>query len=997
MAQNELINLIVNVIKRGDPVLRDLAKDFGDLEKAEQRLTQRNEQLKKSYNEQNRSLTDAERAARAHEGQIKRLTNSQDRLRESIRKNHDETTRITGATDGLVHSQSELDTVNKNLERSHQSLANSERQRMQHVHGLHSAIADLEDTQNRHNLSLIRLNRTQDQNTRSSSRLGRALHLVRQEWQQGSNDASSLERRLARLGRAMQGLAVGGILVFLQSINSSIVGLAGSAVSLAGSLTYAAGALGGVFVAAIGQAIPLIGLLAATMQRLQIVQQAVTQSNLVQKQAGRRTAQDVQQQASATDSLISAQESLANAHQSVADAQRNLTQARIDARRALEDLIIQEQRAALTQRDSAASLKDAFQSGDIGAVQQAQLDSREARLGNIRARQDLINARRGGPGSPQDQVIAAQRQLSDANRQVASSTRALAAAQREATQATGEQSAAQSNLAFFMSQLDDAEKRLVKTIVNFQQQAKRLLAPITDEIINSITFAIKRVETLLSNPAILQGFKGLSAGVGGVIRDLVSFLTNKKNISFFELMMRDLRANLPLIEKILKNVFVLFRNIATAAAPVLHKFLKLIADETGRWAKHTNNLQTLTDFFFTGLRHLRAWYGLLKSIVRLWGALMGVSGPSAIKTINDLTDTINNAADAINQNPKDGKNFFQQAAESTAYLGDVLKELGKAMFTAFDPKSTKALRDILVNAIIPGLQLGIELTGQLAKVLDWILTNIPFTDEVIKWGVAFTVALAAGSLLFDVMSGLLRPLGAVIDGLGQYFNIWKDSDKPLAKAAKGFKALFSRLSTWVQTGASAATEFIGSFSTRLKSSKLGQVIGSALRRAYTRVALWAEIGVTAAGNFLDSFMTFMRTKVRPRIKTLGRGWGVLIAAGIVVGIVLALEDPKFRRQVKNAFAVLVGFFADLWQDVLNGVIGIINNLIGKFNSLPGPDIGKLGTFDWKQGERDKVASGEGSMFSAKTLGIDGGPTISDKRRQALIQQSQTQTLVSPSQ
>ncbi len=999
MAQNELINLIINVVKRGDPVLRNLAKEFGDLEKAEERLVQRNEQLKKSYNEQNKALTDNERAARAHEGQIKRLTAQQERQIASNRKlqtalQDEERVKRSGLATDRDRERAALRAERAQAQsvRNYESINRAERERMQHVHGLHSAISDLEDTENRHNIALIRLNRTQRDNNRDTNEGKRAIDLIRQEWSQGANDASKLERRLARLGRALQGLAAAGALIFLQSLNSAIVGLAGSAISMAGSLVYAAGALGGVFIAAIGQAIPLVGLLAATMQRLQIVTQAVTQANLVQKQSGRRDTQDAQQAASAADSLASAQEGVVNAHQAVTDAQRSLTEARREARRELEDLILAEQRATLTQRDSAAALKDALQSGDIGAVQQAQLDSIEARHGTVRARQDLANARQGGPGSPQDRVIAAQRALDDANRQVASSTRAVAAAQREATQAASGQSAAENNLAFFMSQLDPAEKRLVHTIVNFQQQAKKLLAPITDNIINSFTFGIKQVEHLVAAPGILNGLKRLSSGVGGVFEDMTKFFTSDKNMRFFELMMKELSHNLGPIEKILKNIFVIFRNIATAAAPVLHKFLKLVADETGRWAKQTGNLKGLTDFFFTSLRHLRAWYGLLKSIVRLFAALMGVSGPSALKTLNDLTENINKAADAINQNPKDGKNFFDKAAESTSYLGDVLVALGKAMFHAFNPKSTKAFRDILVDAIIPGLALGIELTGKLAKILDWFITNFPLGDKIIQLGIGLTVFASAVSLLSKLLGGLLRPLGAAIDGLGQYFGIWKDSDSVMRKAWNGMRFVMNKLGTLAQAGVEAATNFIGGFATKIKGSKGGQIIGAALRKAYTRVALWAEMGIAAAGNFLDSFMTFMRTKVRPRIKTLGRGWGVLIAAGIVVGIVLALEDPKFRRQVKNAFAVLVAFFADLWQDALNAVIGLINTLITKFNSLPGPNIGTLGTFDWKQKERDKVAAGQGSNFSDKTIGIDAGPTISDKRRQQMIQNSATQHL-----
>ena len=965
MAENAAINLIISIFKRGGDEVKNLTNDMGDFEKSIDRVKKRQEELNKTTKESTKTMSDHDRQAQA----LNRTLAQQDQKTSELNKSLGDLNRARRS--GLATDKDLFQAEQKHLDYQNQAIK-LDRQRMDTIHQLNTHVKELDHTHREYNRT------SQKSNTITREGI-RGWNILRREVDDNNTSMARLERRLARLGRAFMGLAIAGVLIFMQSLNSAIVGLAGSAISLASSLTYAAGALGGVFVAAIAQAIPIIGLLAATMQRLSVIQQFVTANQAQQKASGREVTQDMTQQASAADSL-------ANAQESVADAQRNLTEARKDARRELQDLILEERRATLSARDAQSALSDAMQSGDIGAVQSAQLDLNEARLGRTRSRQDLSNARTGGPGSPQDRVRDATRQLADA-------TRSLAAAHRQATTAAQGQTAAEGNLAFFEKQLSPAEKRLAETIIRFQQQAKKLISPVTDTIINSFTYAINKVRDLVLDPQILNALKSLSKGIGNIVRGITDDLTSDKSMQFWVLMIREARKNLGPVERILHNVFTIFRNIATAAAPVLHKLLKLIADETGRWAKSTGDLEGLTDFFFTGLKHLRAWYGLFKAIVGLWAELMGLSGDSAIKTLKDLTDTINGAKESLQSNKKDGKNFFQESAESISYIGDVLVALGKGMIDAFDPKSVKALRDLLVDAIIPGLVLGIKLTGIFAKGLDWILDNVPFASEAVKWGVAITIFGGTLGLLKGLLGGILGPLGSVIDATGQWFKLWDNSDKPLTKFMKAARAAFSKISTWASAGAEAASGFITSFGNRVKSSKAGQAISKALKGAYTRVALWTAAGIEAASRFLNSFMTFMHTKVTPRIKRLGRGWGVLIAAGIAVGIVLALTDEKFKRQVKNAFLDLVALFADAWEAVLNALIDKLNDIIGVANQvLPGSPVGELGKFDWKQNERDKVAAGGGSIFGDKSIGLTPSQTISPKQRQSMIFQSNVDRL-----
>src|SRR5690606_327296 len=129
--------------------------------------------------------------------------------------------------------------------------------------------------------------------------------------------------------------------------------------------------------------------------------------------------------------------SIANQQASALDAQRSaqeaLTRARRDATRQLQDLVLQQEKAALGVRSGEDAinaarrrLQEAIRTGgDVEgaqvALQAAQLDQRGNRTALRRANADLSRAQQKGvEGS--DRVVAATRALDAANRNLAQST-----------------------------------------------------------------------------------------------------------------------------------------------------------------------------------------------------------------------------------------------------------------------------------------------------------------------------------------------------------------------------------------------------------------------------------------------------------------------------------------------------------------------------------------------------------------------------------------------
>lgn len=605
-------------------------------------------------------------------------------------------------------------------------------------------------------------------------RLGRAIREVESPLRRFQlriravgNDVNKTERRLALMGRAMLGLAIASVIVFMQSFISIITVLGAEAIAAAGSITYLAATLGGTLVAGIAQALPMVGLLVAAFQRLSLVNDALQEQQRIKQQSAGQEAQQAGQ-------AVQNAEQIADAQRGVLEAQQNLTDARKEAKDELQDLILAEREAELAARRASLSLlesrqamRDTVQEGDIGGIMGAELDVADARLGKRRSRIDLSrarqqanSARRGGVGG-MDRVVDATKALEDAQRN-------LARAHKDAATEAQNQSAAEENLAFALEQLTPTEKDLMRNIGRFKERFKKVFNPITDILIESFDEGLDSVEKMLFDNRIVGGFRNLAKAMADSFGEVTKLLTNERSTRFWTDVLAEGKKNLEPITDIVKNLWVFFRNITEAAFPVFRRLLEDIVDLTGKWAESTKDTKEVTEFFQTGLKHLRAWGRLLGGIFDLWSELMGVSGDSAIHTLDDLTDRFHNMADGIRENQTEAAKFFNDSSEGFGALLDIVGRIGLAFIHIFQSgglASLEAFSRILDNIIIPAFE---DATIAIGRVVQWLdsLLSIGIIGFLARWTVTIGITLGQVKLLGGAVLLLLKPLGALIRLIG---------------------------------------------------------------------------------------------------------------------------------------------------------------------------------------------------------------------------------------
>jgi hypothetical protein len=308
---------------------------------------------------------------------------------------------------------------------------------------------------------------------------------------------------VAALDNRMQGMIILAVMAFAQQFISVLLALGGTLGAVASSALFAAGAIGGALTAGFAQAIPIVGLFAATMSRVKSVMDAVKQSDLVQQQGFQRRNDQSKKLADTTDAVANAQEglrsatdSLGDAHRRVTDAQENLTKARADAARQLRDLILAEKDAelaargaALNQADAQQRILDAISSGQ-GNLDQLNLDFDQATLDRQRAgtalgdaRVDARKARRGGvEGSEgvvqaKSQVDDAKRAVDNAERSVTRARRGIDRARRSASAAAVDSFAGAEKLQFILKQLTPAEREFYRAALRLRQQYREVFPP----------------------------------------------------------------------------------------------------------------------------------------------------------------------------------------------------------------------------------------------------------------------------------------------------------------------------------------------------------------------------------------------------------------------------------------------------------------------------------------------------------------------------------------
>lgn len=770
----------------------------------------------------------------------------------------------------------------------------------------------VEDLDTRNTIMLSNLEEGTKRNVTSFGRLRNLVSKIRTEssvgptagfgiaFRDAANEASVLSRRLGRLGLAIRGLAIVGVLGFMQSF-ISVLGAAGAQVTaLVSSLISAAGAVVVSFIPAIAQAIPIVGLLGSAFSRLGAIQEAVNQADLAKKQAFGDTAPEQQ----ATDAALQ----IADAQRGVKEAQEQVTEARKEAKKELQDLILQEKQAELafkssilSQAEARKALQETIASGDIESLARDQLSVEESIFDRARARRELREAR-GARRRGQRGGVEGTETYKNAIKSLADAQRNLAQAQRSTAIAADTQSAAQSNLAFFLSQLSAAERKLFKQFMGLRARYQKVFRPITDIIINAFSRGLVRAEKLIFSSGIVNGFRRLAQVLAKALDRISVVLTSPAFKQFFVTTLSDAAKNVPLITSGFILLADIFRKISIAAAPVLRQLLEFIVDKLGELNNTVSNTGALTEFFMMGEKHFEAWIELIISVLSLLGQVMQASSSSALETITSLTDTINGAADALKSDDTGARNFFDDAAESAKIVGNVILELGKAIVELTSSRQVKALADIFTEALIPGMVMGVKVVGLLALGFDKLLEN----DLIAK--------------LFQIgVAGFF--IGAAWTSVAAIF-------KPAFVLIKGIAFAFSKL------GASLVA-FIAQISA--VSNALG-----GRKASFLNVLKAMPTAIKDAGGFLAVFR-----KGLAAIPVVG--WIVVAVIEVIIGAIMALKDNFWG--VTDAMKEALGGLGDAFNNLFaafggegegSGGFKLILDVLGKILSVIGDIVGFIG-------------------------------------------------------
>jgi hypothetical protein len=826
-------------------------------------------------------------------------------------------------------------------------------------------------------------------------------------FQNGGNGIAAFDNQI----RGMVTLLIGSA---IQPLITSVIALGGELFALGSSAAYAGGALGGALAAGASQAIPVVGLLAATFGKVKGAMDAVQQHDLIQQnqltksmrpatKAAQATADDRianandavkgarDQQTTAAQSLKSAEQSLADAHRSETDAQAKLTQARKDARVQIEDLILAEKEAALAakgaalnQEDAQKALDQALQQGRVDDIDAARQRLAEANLGieeaEHRARRatDQATQARRGVGA-QANVIAAKRAVEDAARGVeraeqgvsnaqrgisraadglARAQRQVAAAGTASAAASTDFVAAQGKLQFMLDHMSEAEKQLYRTMLTLRNTWREMFTPVTDIIIKSITRALDRANTLLQDPRLAKAAKGLATGIAGSFDRIVDAFTGPAEMDQFLGFITEARRNLKPVTDIVISLGHAFLNIATAAQPLFRHLLDWAADLAGRFEKVTGNANGLSSFFESAGAQLDSWLKLGGAVVRLLLAIATAGGAEEGKrTVDELTVSIRNATTWINHNRESVRKFFDDVHHVVTTLADVLVRIAKALAETFDTRTVDAIAQIFDDFLIPSLKTAVQLLGEFIRLLANFTSN-PFIGMMVTAGLSIT-------LFF----GVLLKFGVLIKPFVLFFSkLPKMLAGPETMAAfAGLEGRFGRLGGVINTAFQKLQGFIGKVTGRGVTAGATSAVATAETEVAATAAGGQPIASTQAGEATGKrFGSGLLKSVGGILKGVG---AVQLGLSLGTGILSGLQHHSVKAGFQDFFHTLSFGLLDSFEESVEKAGVRVRKALEK--ALTKPTIGIPVNID-PQGKPTNRRAGE-----APRTNLDTNFTVED--------------------
>jgi hypothetical protein len=532
---------------------------------------------------------------------------------------------------------------------------------------------------------------------------------------------------------------------FSQQLITGVVSLAGGLVSLASAAAQAGAALAGAFVSGMGQAIPMLSIVIASVERFKSILQAVSVAGQAEQQKFYDPTEKQVTQLQNTSQLISSQQQLSNsyiqlyeAQQRVRDSQIALTEARYTAQRQITELANAEKNARLEAEGADLSLVEAkrqlqiaIQKGNATGLQQAELAVKEAELNKKKSEYEIPKAerearlarQRGVSGAPS--VISAVEGLEGAKVAELQASQAGEAAKRQ-EQITQLQQAARSSketqyeaqLKFLEKGMSPTELGLTNSLIAIEKELKSPDSPlkkITDYFVEPFANAIERIRSLLKSSSFLGPIDELAKSMGAGLSRLEKATYGKGGTSFFETMATDAAKNIPVVTGAIEGLMKLFEKVAEAADPAFHK---LSEDWDRFWAKLNIKYDTpegfkaLENFFNKSVEYAEAFGKLGVALGGLFKAIGHDAAPQGKGIVEGLTGSIKEATTWVQSHGPEVTKFFREAKEGLSLIAEVLMGIGIAMIKVFNLTSLSALKNFLTEVILPSLQDIITVLGK---------------------------------------------------------------------------------------------------------------------------------------------------------------------------------------------------------------------------------------------------------------------------------------------
>jgi hypothetical protein len=760
---------------------------------------------------------------------------------------------------------------------------------------------------------------------------------------------------------------------FSQQLITGIASLAGGLFSVASAATQAGAALAGAFVSGLGQAIPMLSIVVASLERFKTILQAVSVAGQAEQQHFFNPAEKQILQLQQTSQLISANQQLSNSHiqlfeaqQRVRDSQIALTEARYTAQRQITELALAEKNARLQAEGATISLTEskrqlqiAIQRGDVAGLQQAELAVKEAELNKKKVdfeipkteREARLVRERGVGGAPA--VISAVRGLEGSRLAVVQAQQGAEAARRQKQildlqrQArSSKETQYESQLKFLEKGMSPTELGLTNALIGLEKELKSPSSPlkkITDYIVEPFTRAIVRVQSLLKNASFLKPISDLAKSMGGGLGKIEQTIFGVSGTKFFENMAKLAAKNVPIISNSLVHLIHIFEHIAKAAGPA---FTKLSEDWNKFWSaldtrQHsTSGFERLEKFFNKSVEYAESFGKLGAALFDLFKALGSDAAPQGLLTVTSFTEAIKDATNWVEGHKTSVTNFFKEAREGLSVLGQLLFGIGKSLIEVFSLSSLKAFSQFMQQIILPALRDVVKLLGFLTKLLLEVANAIPGGKAVLE-------GLAGAFLGLEIIGKFAGPIYKTVKALNALY-----------KAAKALVLLEGFGKAWADAkiAFSGAGDAAAGAAKKVDSLTGAESISAGAAEADAAAQSGLAAGETAAGGGLLTRLG------------LGGAAGVaskaLLPLGVAAGTLYGLRELAPAETSKKAFGLPVGFSAG--QQIPTG-LSMLNPFSGHFLSPSYEEskekIGKFG----KEVEnlRNKISS----LPKAKLEGI----------------------------